>query len=63
MMQPERSIFDELDEIDPDADARRLAEAEADITAGRLVPHEKVREWLLSVGTTNESPAPYSWRK
>ena len=60
MTQPERSIFDDPD---PEADERRLAEAEADIAAGRVVPHEKVRQWLLSIGTPEELPAPYSWRK
>lgn len=30
----------------------------ADIEAGRTIPHEKVREWLLSWGTDNELPPP-----
>jgi predicted transcriptional regulator len=35
----------------PDAahEARLDAEAEADFAAGRVVPHERVREWLLQL--------------
>lgn len=40
----ERSIFDAPP--DPAAEARLDAEAEADVAAGRVVPHERVREWL-----------------
>ena len=60
MSQPEPSIFDEIDEA---AEERALAEAEADVAAGRVVPHERVREWLASIGTPDESPPPFSWRK
>ena len=48
-------IFDEIDE---EAEARAIAEARADVAAGRLVPHEKVAEWLRSWGTPNELPCP-----
>jgi predicted transcriptional regulator len=58
MSQPEPSIFDEIDE-----EAEERALAEADVAAGRVVPHERVREWLKSIGTPNETPPPYSWRK
>lgn len=54
MAEPE-SIFDDIDEA---AEARAIAEAEADVAAGRVVPHEKVREWLKSWGTADERPAP-----
>jgi predicted transcriptional regulator len=30
----------------------------ADAKAGRVVPYEKVRRWLLSWGTDNELPPP-----
>jgi len=50
------SIFDH--EEDPETAARLDAEAEADIAAGRVVPHEKVVEWLRSWGTANELPCP-----
>jgi hypothetical protein len=38
------------------------AEGEADIEAGRTVPHAKVKRWLKSWGTAKELPAP-RWRK
>jgi predicted transcriptional regulator len=52
MAEPE-SIFDDIDEA---AEARAIAET--DVAAGRVVPHEKVREWLKSWGTADERPAP-----
>lgn len=60
MAEPELDIFDEVED-----EAERLAEAEADadMAAGRVVPHEQVREWLLSLGTPDQLPTPYSWRK
>lgn len=61
MAKPEPSIFDQAE--DPEADAKRLAEAEADIAAGRLVPHEEVAKWLETWGTPDEKPMPKSWLK
>ena len=58
-MAAEPSIFHEDDE----ADARRYAEAMADLDAGRVVPHEEVRAWLETWGTPDEKPAPESWFK
>ncbi len=43
---------------DPD-----LAEARADIAAGRVVPNSRVVEWIRSWGTGDELPVPDSWRK
>jgi predicted transcriptional regulator len=63
MVKPEPSIFDQMGQPDPDADARRLAAAEADIAAGRTVANAKVIEWLKTWGTPNRKPAPFSWRK
>ena len=60
MAEPERDIFDEMED---EADRLAEAEADADIAAGRVVPHERVGEWLLSLGTPNRLPTPYSWRK
>lgn len=60
-MKSEPSIFDQIDEIDPEADERAMAEAEADLTAGRVVPHEEVAAWLDTWGTPDEKPAPKSW--
>jgi predicted transcriptional regulator len=52
----EKSIFD----IEPDAatEARLDAEAEADYAAGRFVPHERVREWLLKLARGEKVPPP-----
>jgi predicted transcriptional regulator len=41
-----KSIFEQ---IDADVETSALAEAEAEIDAGKGVPHEKVREWLLKL--------------
>ena len=51
-----KSIFD----MEPDAahEARLDAEAEADIAAGRVVPHAEVARWLDSWGTPNVLPCP-----
>jgi hypothetical protein len=43
-------------------DALRDAQADADIAAGRGVPHEKVREWARKLGTPEEIPMPREWR-
>jgi predicted transcriptional regulator len=58
-MKPETSIFEQDDE----ADARRHAEALADIAAGRLIPNDEITAWLESWGTPAEKPAPASWFK
>ena len=63
MSQPERSIFDELDEIDPDMDARRLAEARADVAAGRVISNEEVIRWLKTWGTPDYRPINKPWAK
>jgi predicted transcriptional regulator len=52
-----------FDELENEAVRLADAEADADFAAGRVVPHERVREWLLSLGTPNQLPTPYSWRK
>jgi predicted transcriptional regulator len=50
-----RNIFTE---IDADAEARAIAEAETDVAAGRVVPHEDVVKWVRSWGTPDELPCP-----
>jgi hypothetical protein len=52
----ERSIFD----MPPDAaaEARLDAEAEADVAAGQVVPHERVREWLKRLVKGEKVPPP-----
>ncbi len=42
-------------------EALRDAQADADFAAGRVVPHEKVREWLARWGTPAETPLPPEW--
>ena len=53
MAEP-KSIF----EIDDKTEARAIAEAEADVVAGRCVAHEEVVKWLRSWCTPDELPAP-----
>jgi predicted transcriptional regulator len=55
-MSEPKSIFD----VEPDEalEARLDSEAEADYAAGRVVPHDKVVEWLKSWGTPHELPRP-----
>lgn len=45
------------DEEDEEGDAQALA----DVAAGRVVPHEKVVEWLRTVGTPDHRPMPREW--
>jgi predicted transcriptional regulator len=43
-------------------EAERIAEADADIAAGRLVDSARVKAWIDSIGTDHELPVPYSGR-
>ncbi|MEI8394770.1 MAG: hypothetical protein WCF85_08555 [Rhodospirillaceae bacterium] len=45
-----------FDEEDTEAEERAIQEAEADIAAGRVVPHAEVVKWLESWGTSGELP-------
>jgi predicted transcriptional regulator len=47
-----------VDEIDEEAEKRAIAEARAEIAAGKGVPHEKVREWLLKLRGGKIEPPP-----
>ena len=47
-----------LEGVDDDAEARAIAQAEADVAAGRVVPHDTVMKWLKSWGTADEVPCP-----
>jgi hypothetical protein len=51
-----KSIFD----MEPDTahEARLDAEADADYEAGRVVPHERVREWLRKLARGERVPPP-----
>ena len=44
--------------IDEAEEARLDAEADAEIEAGKGVPHARVRAWLESWGKPNELPCP-----
>ena len=55
MAASSNTIFDETDE---QAEARAITEAEADVAAGRIVPHEEVVRWLRSWGAADELPCP-----
>ena len=53
-MKPEQSIFEEADAADVAADAEGIA----DLDAGRVVTHDRMKAWLLSWGTPDELPPP-----
>jgi hypothetical protein len=44
-------------------EAEMIAEADADIEAGRLVEPADVKRWIDSVGTAHELPVPYFDRR
>ncbi len=46
--------------FDDDYDEHSAA-ADADVAAGRVVPHAEVRKWLLTWGTPDEKPIPKEW--
>lgn len=48
-------------EIDP-AEESAMAEAEADVAAGRLISQDTILKWLQSWGTADELPCPVSKR-
>lgn len=47
-----------FDEIDAEIEAKAIAEAEAEIDAGKGVLHAKVREWLLKLAGSQIVPPP-----
>lgn len=47
-----------LPEDDTEAFQAAVREGIADAEAGRTIPHEDVRRWLLSWGTEKELPPP-----
>jgi predicted transcriptional regulator len=63
---------DRADTLSPETEAERqrrlaweaegIAEARADVAAGRLVDAAKVRAWVDSLRTDNPLPVPYSGR-
>ena len=47
----------------PEEEAASLARAEAQIAAGKGVPHEEVVKWLRTWGTPESGPPPPEWFK
>ncbi|MFA7263499.1 MAG: antitoxin [Caulobacter sp.] len=61
MSNPRPPGFEEAPvEFDADYDEHSAA-ADADVAAGRVVPHSEVRKWLMAVGTLDEYSMPKSW--
>jgi predicted transcriptional regulator len=44
--------------FDAPSDEALDAEAEADFAAGRVIPHERMREWLLKLAKGESVPPP-----
>ena len=43
-------------------EAKGIAEARADVAAGRIVDEAEVDAWIDSIGTDHELPVPYAGR-
>jgi len=52
---PELTAFEPADGA---AEVRAVAEAEAQVLAGKVISHDAVRRWLKSWGTPDELPPP-----
>ena len=52
---------DIFDIDDPEAEEAAWREAEADIAAGRFVPHEEVAKWLEAWGKNPDLKMPEEW--
>jgi predicted transcriptional regulator len=50
--------FSDIEPEDPVEAARLDAAAEADAAAGRVVPHERVAEWLAKLANGIKEPPP-----
>ena len=57
MSEPETTSILDLP-LDETEEARLDAEADAEIEAGKGVPHERVREWLLQLARGEKVPPP-----
>ena len=51
---------EELDALEREALLAVVARGDADVAAGRTVPHERVRAWLLDWAAGGNAPAPQS---
>lgn len=47
-----------FDSLSAESEVEAEARARADVRAGRLISHEAVRRWLLSLGSANPLPRP-----
>jgi hypothetical protein len=52
-----------LGPVSPQEEERLIAEARADAAAGRIVPHEHVRQWLANLAKGVRQPRPQPWRR
>ena len=59
VMSKPANLFDDIDE---DAEERADREAEADIAAGRVVPHDEVVKWLDDLAAGKRRPRPQPWK-
>jgi predicted transcriptional regulator len=50
------------EEAEREAKRRAIAEARADVAAGRVIPHADMTKWLESWGTPDELPPPSTWK-
>ncbi|WP_174301105.1 antitoxin [Caulobacter sp. S45] len=60
MANSDPSFFDEIDEA---AEMAADAEALAEMALKGGIPHGKVRAWLDTWGTPDETPPPAAWLK
>jgi len=58
MSFPMNSAKNPFDSSNAESEAEAEARARADVRAGRLISHEAVRRWLLSLGTDSPLPRP-----
>ncbi|WP_448207626.1 hypothetical protein [Azospirillum sp. sgz302134] len=54
-MSEPANLFDQEDE---ELEEQALAEAEAELAAGKGVPHDRVRSWLKSLAAGRYEPPP-----
>lgn len=49
-------------DVEREAKRSAIAEARADVAAGRVISHTDMSKWLDSWGTPNELPPPSTWK-
>lgn len=58
-MSKPANLFDDIDDA---AEERADLEAEADVAAGRVVPHDEVVKWLDDLAAGKRRPRPQPWK-